>query len=284
MVASTISRVGGDEEAIRTLNWLGGSFFRDIRLAQFTLDTWAQMGTSETTDWATAGVLTRPRVELWSITGEHDEILGAMTLHFYSWKRLRQQHYFSTSSIDAQDAPRICVRRFDRLVASATGSIAPFDFAVELGYVAVDPRVRGLGLGRTLFDLFLHRAASAGTGRALAFTIVLSRHAHSGCGSNLMSHLIGRGVNDPRSAMRLDTLRESLSLPGDMFDIADGAYPTARLARQRGFLFAGYGRNLGQVWIRDEAAVRSARVALPFESIAATPLSSTVGDLVAAAR
>ncbi len=276
MVASTISRVEGDEEAIRTLSWLGGSFFQDIRLAQFTLDTWAHMGSPDSVDWSSTGALVRPKVELWSITGLDGRILGAMTLHFYGWKRLRQQRYFSTTTTESSEPGRICVRRFDRIVAGATGSIAPYDVAVELGYIAVDPEVRGLGLGRTLFDIFQHRSSAVGDGRSLAFTIVMSRHAHSQCGSTLMSHLIGRGANDLRSAMSLRSVATTMALPNDLFEIDAAAYPTARLAQQRGFRFAGYGRNLGQVWVRDQEA--AARVTHPAGQLDA-PFSRALSGL-----
>jgi GNAT superfamily N-acetyltransferase len=253
MVASTISRVEGDEEAIRTLTWLGGSFFTEGRLAKFALDTWSEIGSPELVNWDFAGVNTRPRVELWSVRSDSGAILAAMTLHFFSWNRLRQQRYFALpGSKSDPESRRLCVRRFDRLVAGATDSIAPYALGIELGYIAVDPTMRGQGLGRTLFDVFQHRAATVASGRGLAFTIVLAKHAHEQLGSSLMSNLIGCGATSPRSAVSLGTLaRGSDQLPADLFDVHPSARPTAHLAQKHGFQFAGYGRNLGQVWVRD---------------------------------
>ena len=52
MVASTISRVEEDEEAIRTLTWLGGSFFAKGRRERFALDTWSEVGSPDAVNWA----------------------------------------------------------------------------------------------------------------------------------------------------------------------------------------------------------------------------------------
>ncbi|MGD9715086.1 MAG: GNAT family N-acetyltransferase [Thermomicrobiales bacterium] len=287
MVASTISRVEGDEEAIRTLTWLGGSFFSGGRLARFALDTWAEIGSPDAVNWDSAGPNTRPRVELWSIRTDDGAVLAAMTLHAFSWARLRQQQYFSLPVDPHVDGlHRLCVRRFDRLVAGATESIASYSAGIELGYIAVDPAFRGQGLGRTLFDVFQHRAATLAGGRGLAFTIVLARHAHEQYGSSLMSHLISRGATSPRSAVRIHSLLDAPQLPDDLFAIHPNARPTAHLAQRRGFRFAGYGRNLGQVWVRDQTPVAwpPSREEHPMQPIAAGSLETVDAPLVMMAR
>jgi GNAT superfamily N-acetyltransferase len=276
MVASTISRVEGNEEAIRTLTWLGASFFAGPRLDRFTFEAWSHLRSPDEVDWPSAGPLAPPRVELWVVRDERDTILGAMTLHFYSWDRLKRQYYFAPQADRAGTVERVCVRRFERIVAGATGSIAPFDVAAELGYVAVAPEARGKGLGRTLFDIFQHRAATVCEGRALAFTIVLARHAHSDFGHALMSTLLAHGAQDAATAVSWRALGPGMRLPHDLFAVEREAYPTAWMAEHRGFAMAGYGKNLGQVWVKDlELAARQA-VAPTWEGIvlprAATPL------------
>jgi GNAT superfamily N-acetyltransferase len=249
---STIARVEHDAEAIDVLTWLGSSFFFDLRLARFALDTWSQVGRPDLVHWRGAGQYTSPVVEVWTVRDPAGSIAGAMTLHFYSWDRMRAQRYFVQSCAEpVNPADCLYIQPFERLVAHHTEFGAGYDVAVELGYVAVDEPLRGRGIGTQLFEIFLERAHDRTLGRSLAFTIVMSRHAHSACGQVLMSHMIDAGATDPATAVSLRDLAIPLGLPMDLLDVEPRSMPTARLAQRQGFSMAGYGKNLGQVWIRD---------------------------------
>jgi GNAT superfamily N-acetyltransferase len=270
MCTSSIARVEHDHEAIAALTWLGSSFFSDLRLARFALDTWGQVGRPEQVEWSRAGQYTSPVVEIWTVRNQAGAILGAMTVHYYSWGRMRAQRYFVQSCAEPVNAADcLYIQPFEDLVAGHTSSGAGYDVAVELGYVAVDESLRGRGIGTQLFNVFLERSREASLGRSLAFTIVMSRHAHSTCGQVLMSHMIEAGANDPTRAVSLRDLAAPLGLPMDLLELEPKSMPTARLALRQGFAMAGYGKNLGQVWIRDmqEHAIQPAHHALTYPQI-----------------
>lgn len=252
MCTSTIARVERDNDALRTLTWLGTSFFSNQRLARFVLDTWSQVGSPDQVNWLAAGHLTSPVVEVWTVRDRGDALIGAMSIHYYSWDRMRGQRYFvqpCAQPVNATDC--LYIQPFEGLVSERTQPGASHDVAVELGYVAVSRPCRGQGIGTRLFEVFLERAQQVAFGRTLAFTIVMSRHAQSSCGQMLMSHMISAGANDPSSAVSPRDLAQPLRLPLDLLDLEPNSMPTARLALRQGFSMAGYGKNLGQLWIRD---------------------------------
>ena len=182
MITSTVARVERDEDALRTLTWLGSSFFSDLRLARFALDTWRQAGSPDQVDWLAAGHLTSPVVEVWTVRDDGGGIVGAMTIHYYSWDRMRAQRYFVQSCaqpVNAADC--LYIQPFEELVSERTHSGASYDVAVELGYVAVGEPFRGRGICSQLFQVFLVRAHQAALGRSLAFTIVMAKHAQGEC-------------------------------------------------------------------------------------------------------
>ena len=252
MLTSTIGRVERDNDAIRTLTWLGSAFFSDLRRARFALNTWRQVGLPEHTDWARSGEHTLPVVEVWATRDCAGSLLGAMTIHVYSWDRMRAQRYFVQSCSQSID-PGNClyIQPFANLVSDRTRAGSHYDVAIELGYMAVAKPLRGRGIGTQLFELFLERSRQIASGRALAFTIVMSRHAHSNYGQILMSHMVAAGAHEPTRAITLQEVAAPLGLPNDLLDVEPGSLPTARLAQRQGFMMAGYGKNLGQVWIRD---------------------------------
>ncbi|CAN5797888.1 hypothetical protein BH20CHL4_BH20CHL4_14680 [soil metagenome] len=275
MCTSTIERVTRENDAIDTLTWLGSSFFSDIRLARFALETWRQVGSPELVDWIDAGPFASPVVEIWAVRDHAGTILGAMTIHYYSWARMRAQRYFVRSCAEPVNAADcLYIQPFEGLLSGRMEPGKAYNVAVELGYMAVAEPLRGLGFGTQLFEVFLERAQGAPIGRSLAFTIVMSRHAHSRCGQTLMSHMINAGANDPARAVSLRELARPLKLPIDLLDLDPKSRPTARLALRQGFSLAGYGKNLGQVWVRDMQQVARA----PHPQATMYPLSSLPPD------
>lgn len=245
----TVSRVEQDTEAVRTLDYLGRSFFSGYRLAKFALDSWSLLGRSETVDWLDPTHSARPIVEVWKHADHTGRTIGAMTLHYYHWNRIRRQLYFSVIPNPRQPKrARIFVLPFEELISRELGIVTAPCVAVELGYFAVAPEARGMGIGRAFFDTFLNRAEMLAPERNLAFTIVMARHAHMPWGAELMSHLIERGATSQRDAMLLSEVGLELSHPANLWQVDDDAQPTACLAERRGLDVVGYGKNLGQVW------------------------------------
>jgi GNAT superfamily N-acetyltransferase len=259
----TVTRVDDESEAVRTLDALGRSFFSGYRLAKFALDSWAMRGDSESVDWLDPNHSARPIVEVWKQSDHTGRTLGAMTLHYYHWNRIRRQHYFSIIPNPRQPKrSRIFVVPFEELVDRELGIVTAPCVAVELGYVAVAPEARGRGIGGALFDTFLERAQLLAPVRNLAFTIVMARHAHLPWGSELMSYLIERGATSQRNAMLLSEVGLELCHPPDLWEVADHAQPTAWMAERRDLDVIGYGKNLGQVWA---GRAGQARLDVPFE-------------------
>lgn len=259
----TVTRVEEEAEAVRTLDYLGRSFFSGYRLAKFALDSWSLLGRSETVDWLDPQHSARPVVEIWRQDDHTGTPLGAMSLHYYHWNRIRRQLYFSVIPNPRQPKrSRVFVLPFEELVSRELGIVTAPSVTVELGYVAVAPEARGRGIGSALFETFMDRARLLAPERNLAFTIVMARHAHMPWGAELMSHLIERGATSQRNAILLSEVGLELNHPPDLWEVDDHARPTAWMAERRGLDVIGYGKNLGQVW-----AGRSGQVTLahPFE-------------------
>ncbi|MCA9860865.1 MAG: GNAT family N-acetyltransferase [Thermomicrobiales bacterium] len=259
----TVTRVDEEGDAVRTLDYLGRSFFGGYRLAKFALDSWSLLGRSESVDWADPNHSARPIVEIWRQSDHAGRTLGAMTLHYYHWNRIRRQHYFSLIPNPRQPKrSRIFVLPFEELISRELGIVTAPSVAVELGYFAVSPEARGEGIGSAFFDTFLDRAKLLAPDGNLAFTIVMARHAHMPWGAELMGHLIERGATSQQTSILMSEVGLELNHPADLWDVADHAQPTAWLAERRGLDVVGYGKNLGQVW-----AGRSGQVSLelPFE-------------------
>ena len=128
-------------------------------LAKFALDSWSLLGRSETVDWLDPKRSARPIVEVWKQSDHTGRTIGAMTLHYYHWNRIRRQHYFSIIPNPRQPKrARIFVIPFEDLLERELGMVNSPCVAVELGYFAVDPEARGHGVGSTFFDMFLDRA------------------------------------------------------------------------------------------------------------------------------
>lgn len=245
----TVTRIDHEGEAVRTLDYLGRSFFSGYRLAKFALDSWALLGQSERVDWADPKRSVRPIVEVWKQTDHTGRIIGAMTLHYYHWSRIRRQHYFSIIPNPRQPKrARVFVLPFEELVGRELGIVTPPCLAVELGYLAVSPAMRGRGVGRAFFDTFLDRAKLLAPESNLAFTIVMGKYAHQPWGAELMSHLIERGATSQRHAILTSEIGLELDHPADLWEVDDHARPTAWMAQHRGLDVIGYGKNLGQVW------------------------------------
>ncbi len=245
----TVTRVEQEGEAVRTLDYLGRSFFSGFRLAKFALDSWSLLGRSESVDWLDPKHSARPVVEIWRQDDHAGRPLGAMTLHYYHWNRIRRQHYFSIIPNPRQPKrSRIFVLSFEELISRELGIVTEPCVAVELGYVAVAPEARGKGVGSVFFDTFMERAELLAPERNLAFTIVMARHAHMPWGAELMSHLIERGATSQRDSILLSEVGLELNHPADLWEVDDGARPTAWMAERRGLDVIGYGKNLGQVW------------------------------------
>ncbi|MEZ4530796.1 MAG: GNAT family N-acetyltransferase [Thermomicrobiales bacterium] len=254
----TVTRVEEEGEAVRTLDYLGRSFFSGYRLAKFALDSWSLLGRSESVDWLDPMHSARPIIEVWRQDDHTGRPIGAMTLHYYHWNRIRRQHYFSIIPNPRQPKrSRIFVLPFEELVSRELGMVTAPCVAVELGYVAVAPEARGKGVGGAFFDTFMDRARLLAPERNLAFTIVMARHAHMPWGAALMSHLIERGATSQRTAILLSEVGLELNHPPDLWDVSDTAQPTAWMAERRGMDVIGYGKNLGQVW-----AGRSGQISL----------------------
>jgi GNAT superfamily N-acetyltransferase len=259
----TVTRVEQEGEAVRTLDYLGRSFFDGYRLAKFALDSWSLLGRSESVDWLDAKRSARPVVEVWRQDDHAGQPLGAMTLHYYHWNRIRRQHYFSIIPNPRQPKrSRIFVLPFEELVSRELGIVTAPCVAVELGYFAVDPAARGKGVGAAFFDTFLDRAKLLAPDRNLAFTIVMAQHAHMPWGSELMAHLIERGATSQRTAILMSEVGLELNHPADLWEVDDHAQPTAWMAERRGLDVIGYGKNLGQVWA---GRAGQAALDLPFE-------------------
>jgi len=63
-----------------------------------------------------------------------------------------------------------------------------------------------------------------------------------------MKHLLREGVEAAEKQVNLQSILNELGHPADIFEADSGAMPTARLAKNHGFLPLGYGRYLGQLW------------------------------------
>ena len=116
----TVTRVERESEAVKTLDFLGRSFFDGYRLAKFALDSWALRGSSEAIDWLDPKHSARPIVEVWKQSDHRGQLTGAMTLHYYHWNRIRRQHYFSIIPNPRQPKrSRIFVLPFEELIGRA---------------------------------------------------------------------------------------------------------------------------------------------------------------------
>jgi GNAT superfamily N-acetyltransferase len=245
----TVTRIEQEGEAVRALDYLGRSFFSGYRLAKFALDSWALLGRSESVDWLDPKHTARPVVEVWKQSDHTGRTIGAMTLHYYHWHRIRRQHYFSIIPNPRQPKrARIFVLPFEELVSRELGMVTAPCMAVELGYFAVAPESRGRGVGAAFFDAFMDRATLLAPERNLAFTIVMARHAHLPWGGELMAHLIERGATSQRNAVLTSEVGLELNHPTDLWEVDEHAQPTAWMAERRGLDVIGYGKNLGQVW------------------------------------
>lgn len=248
-LARTVTRIEQEGEAVRALDYLGRSFFNGYRLAKFALDSWSLLGKPESIDWLAPKHSARPIVEVWKQTDHSGRTIGAMSLHYYHWNRIRRQHYFSIIPNPRQPKrARIFVIPFEELISRELGMVTAPCVAVELGYFAVAPDARGQGIGGHFFDTFMDRAELLAPERNLAFTIVMARHAHLPWGADLMAHLIERGATSQRNAILTSEIGLELNHPADLWEVDENARPTAWMAERRGLDVIGYGKNLGQVW------------------------------------
>lgn len=137
----TVTRVEQEGEAVRTLDYLGRSFFGGYRLAKFALDSWSLLGQSESVDWLNPRHSARPVVEVWQQSDHTGRPLGAMTLHYYHWNRIRRQHYFSLIPNPRQPKrARVFVLPFEELVSRELGMVTAPSVTVELGYSPSRPK------------------------------------------------------------------------------------------------------------------------------------------------
>jgi GNAT superfamily N-acetyltransferase len=244
----TVARVDGEPESLSLLQFLGGSFITGSRFDQFVDDTWRARGRSEEIDWSNCQAITDPLVEVWAHYDPFGNVLGAMSLHYYGWSRLRQQRYFSVTSKGCDDH-RISVQPFQSIVSNRLQPWSEPVLGVELGYFSVRDDMRGRGVGGMLFDAFVGQVQSLPPVPKLAFTIVMARYAQTMLGRCLMEALLESGATGRRGANLYDTM-DTLDLPFDLWEPNSRALPTVSLARRRSFGMIGHGRNLGQVWAR----------------------------------
>lgn len=244
----TVARVDGEPESLSILQFLGGAFFSGSRFDHFVDDTWRARGRSETIDWANCQSMADPLVEVWAHFDPFGNVLGAMSLHYYGWERLRKQRYFSMSSKGRRDL-EVSVQPFQSIVNRRLAPACEPVLGVELGYFAVREDMRGRGVGGMLFDAFVGQVQSLPPVPKLAFTIVMARYAQTMLGRCLMGCLLEKGATGRRGVNLQDSMEE-LDLPFDLWEPDMRALPTVTLARRRGFGMIGHGRNLGQVWAR----------------------------------
>lgn len=229
----------------KTLLFIGNSFFSGERLQKFIQNESAVISAESQIDLPSLSAGGNRITELWAIL-ENDNLLGGMTLNYYLWERLSKQLYFFPHENKEGEFETIAVKPFSELVLQNLNAIP--QIAVELGYYAVSENARGQGIGRNLFETFIQQVNSTPVETKLLFTIVLGKYSKTPLGDALMKHLLRQGVEAAEKQVNLQSTLNELGHPADIFEADSGAMPTARLAKNHGFLALGYGRYLGQLW------------------------------------
>jgi GNAT superfamily N-acetyltransferase len=229
----------------KTLLFIGGSFFSGERLQKFIQNETAVISTKSRIDLPSLSAGSNRITELWAIL-ENDNLLGGMTLNYYLWEKLSKQLYFFPHENKEGKFETIAIKSFSELVSQNFNAIP--QIAVELGYYAVSENARGQGIGRKLFETFIQQVDSTPVETKLLFTIVLGKYSKTPLGDTLMKHLLRHGIEAAEKQVNLQSTLNELGHPTDIFEADSGAVPTARLAKNNGFLALGYGRYLGQLW------------------------------------
>ncbi len=78
----------------------------------------------------------------------------------------------------------------------------------------------------------------------------MGKYSKMPLGDILMRHLLRHGLETAQQAVMLKPVLVELGHPADIFALDIGAIPTAKLAEKYEFSPVGYGRYLGQVWVK----------------------------------
>lgn len=226
--------------AKKVLEFIGAKFFSGDRLGKFIQNELSALNICSQIELPI--LVDNNRItQLWGIF-ENENLLGGMTINYYLWEKLSKQLYFFMPV----DKEGITVNSFNELVKQNFNTTP--QIAIELGYYAVSEKTRGQGIGRSLFERFIYQASSTPVENKLLFTIVLGKYSKTPLGDDMMKHLLLQGVEAAKKQVDLQSTLNELGHPADIFEVDSEAIPTARLAKNRGFLPLGYGRYLGQLW------------------------------------
>jgi GNAT superfamily N-acetyltransferase len=174
---------------------------------------------------------------MWRVTDASGQPLAGMLVTLYPYSDIRPQRNFSLRGDE------LTVERFGELVNRLLGA-ERHRWAVELSYFYVDEIVRGRGLGRTLFQIFMDYAMQF-QGSAMAFTVARGAFSDTELGVRLMRLFLWH----PDAPVMVQRQALYGVLPETAFGVHKEASATAHLARSFGFLHAGYNKNLGELWL-----------------------------------
>jgi len=245
----SIIKIDDPKSAERVLDFAGSQFFAGERLQKFIQSNLSSISPVAQITLAHLATSGSKNVELWAIVGPDNLPLGGMTLNYYSWDRLSKQFYFLTRE-NPKAETEVSVEPFSQLTSRQVGQVETIQVAVELAYFAVAETTRGQGIGRQLFEHFISRVEKSPIAERLAFTIVMGKYSKTLLGDTLMKHMLRNGPESALQPVMLKAVLEELGHPEDIFAPDTGAVPTAKLAEQYGFSAVGYGRYLGEVWVK----------------------------------
>lgn len=186
-----------------------------------------------------------------------DELIGVGTYKIYEWSKIENQLYLEPGYDVYGRTVRFRLAKFGDLVDKVVGTRL-FDRAGELAYVVVNPKFRGFGYGKRLFNARIGELKKISD--SLIFAIARGIYAQTDINQLLTQAMLsseeevnGR-MGDGRVCVRgiwsdVEWLSSRIGYDLSGVDFSSGAGATIHQAAKVGFVPIGFSRNVSPTWV-----------------------------------
>jgi len=243
-----IKKIEDENEVEKALNFIGSYFFEKDRLQKYIRERKESFCNSEIINEKYLLKYPDKNTKIFAVFDNDLNLVGGMTIKFYLWEKLKKQYFFTIDYDYVQNKKLITVKHIEDIVKYKFTDFDVDDIRVslELDSFAVKEELRGKGIGKKLYEIFIEEAQKIPENSTFAFTIVLGKYSKIKIGETFMKYFFKE--NSTIQKLPLDETLKILNLPKDIFRVNENSYGTLLLSKKFNFKFLGYAKYLGETW------------------------------------